>query len=64
MAQTEGDEAAANELVRQKYEEEFLSKDLHFFVGTTLANHIKAPNPFTIIGVFYPPTTPQLGFNF
>lgn len=64
LAHTEGDEMVANDLVRQKYEEEFLSKDLYFFVGTTLANHIKAPNPFTIIGVFYPPITPQLGFDF
>ncbi len=64
LAQTEGDEVAANRLVRQRYEEEFWSKDLYFYVGTTLANHIKAPNPFTIIGVFYPPVTTQLGFNF
>ena len=53
LAQTEGDEIAANELVRQKYETEFFEKDLYFFVGTTLANHIRAPNPFVIIGVFY-----------
>ena len=64
LAQTEGDEIAANDLVRQKYEEEFLNKDLYLFVGTTLANHTRAPNPFVIIGVFYPPVTQQLGFNF
>ncbi len=65
LAQTEGDEIAANELVRQKYETEFLKKDLYLFVGTTKANHIKAPNPFVIIGVFYPPFVPhqQLSFN-
>ncbi|NOZ50682.1 MAG: hypothetical protein GXP37_11645 [Chloroflexi bacterium] len=55
LSQTEGDEVAANELVRQKYETQFLEKDLYLFVGTTKANHIKAPNPFVIIGVFYPP---------
>ncbi len=59
LAQTEGDEIAANALVRQKYENEFLGKDLYLFVGTTKANHIKAPNPFIIIGVFYPPLTLQ-----
>ncbi|MBN1972534.1 MAG: hypothetical protein JW787_02760 [Sedimentisphaerales bacterium] len=55
LAQTEGDEFAANELVRQKYETQFFERDLYLFVGTIKANHIKAPNPFVIIGVFYPP---------
>ncbi len=65
LAQTEGDEFAANDLVRQKYENEFFKKDLYLFVGTTKANHIRAPNPFVIIGVFYPPIIPhqQLSFN-
>lgn len=64
LAQTEGDEFAANELVRKKFEEELLTKDLHLFVGTTKANHIRAPNPFVIIGVFYPPYTTQMRFDF
>jgi hypothetical protein len=55
LAQTEGDEFAANELVGQKYETQFFERDLYLFVGTTKANHIKAPNPFVIIGIFYPP---------
>lgn len=59
LASTEGDEIAANELVHQKFTTEFFQKDLHLFVGTTKANHIKAPNPFVIIGVFYPPHTHQ-----
>ena len=59
LAQTEGDENAANELVRKKYEEEFFEKDLYLFVGTTLAHHNRAPNPFMIIGVFYPPFSNQ-----
>jgi hypothetical protein len=59
LAGTEGDEVAANELVHQKFTTEFFEKDLYFFVGTTKANHIKAPNPFVIIGVFYPPYTQQ-----
>lgn len=64
LAQTEGDEIAANELVRQKYETEFLNKDLYFFTGTTLAHHMRAPNPFVIIGVFYPPVTQQIPMLF
>ena len=64
LAQTEGDEFAANQLVRKKYEQEFSKKDLHFFVGTTLANHFRSPNPFVIIGVFYPPYTPQMKLPF
>ena len=59
LAQTEGDEFEANELVRKKYEEEFFEKDLYLFVGTSLANHHRAPNPFMIIGVFYPPISIQ-----
>ncbi|MEI7553758.1 hypothetical protein [Candidatus Chlorohelix sp.] len=52
-----GDENEANKLVRKKYFDDFVSKnDLYFFLGTTLQYHIKnAPNPFLIIGVFYPP---------
>jgi len=59
--QHDGDEEAAKELVKQRYHDEFVvSKDLHLFVGTTLAHHLKAPNPFVIVGAFYPPRTPQL----
>ena len=64
LAQTEGDEVEANKLVRKKYEEDFLAKDLFLFVGTTMANHMRAPNPFVIIGVFYPPIIPQMSFDF
>jgi len=62
LAQSEGDEEEANELVRRKYFEEFLlKKDLHLFVGTTKSFHLRAPNPFVIIGVFYPPTKKDFG---
>lgn len=64
LAKTKGDEVAANELVRRKFEEELLAKDLYLFVGTTKANHLRAPNPFVIIGIFYPPYTSQLRFDF
>jgi len=57
LKSTEGDEVEANKLVKKKYFETFLSsKDLYLFVGTTLKYHgMNAPNPFVIIGVFYPP---------
>jgi len=58
---TDGDERAALELVKQKYLGEFAEKDLYLFVGTTLKFHaMSAPNPFVIVGVFYPPKTDQL----
>ena len=60
LYRTDGDEQAALELVKQKYLGEFPKKDLYFFVGTTKKFHNVAPNPFVIIGVFYPPKTPQL----
>jgi hypothetical protein len=60
LYRTDGDEQAAVELVKQKYLEEFAEKDLYFFVGTTKQYHNIAPNPFVIIGVFYPPKTNQL----
>ena len=45
-------EAVALQKVRQKYWDEFIQKDLHFFLGTTEQYHNRAPNPWTIIGVF------------
>ncbi len=61
LRQTDGDEIAANKLVRQKYFDTFLEqKDLYLFLGTTKKFHNVAPNPFVIIGVFYPPKTSQM----
>jgi len=60
LNRTDGDEQAALELVKQKYLDEFFEKDLYLFVGTTLKFHaMSAPNPFVIIGVFYPPKSDQ-----
>lgn len=51
----EGNEAIALQKVKQKYEDEFKDKDVHFFLGTTKEWHMRrARNPFVIIGVFYP----------
>lgn len=47
-----GDEKQALGKVRRKYFDEFLKKDLHFFLGTTQQFHFVAPNPWVIIGVF------------
>lgn len=51
----DGDEDIATAKVREKYFDEFIKRDLHFFLGTTKRFHNVAPNPFIIIGAFYPP---------
>jgi len=50
-----GDERVAIAGVRRKYFDSFITKDLYFYLGTTLQYHNVAPNPFIIIGAFYPP---------
>lgn len=50
------DEKIACKKVREKYYDTFLKKnEIYFFMGTTFLFHYRAPNPFLIIGVFYPP---------
>ena len=46
-----GVESLAIDKVRQKYLDDFLTKDLHFFLGTTQQWHSVGPNPWVIIGV-------------
>ena len=58
-----GDEAEALKKVREKYFIEFLTKDLHFFLGTTQQFHSYAPNPWLIIGVFPIPHQSQLDLD-
>ncbi len=61
LKQSDGDEESAIALVRRKYFDEFVDKkDIYLFIGTTLKWHNRAPNPFVIIGLFYPPITRQL----
>ena len=56
LKRAEGNEHVAIEKVRQRYYDDFaLTKDLHFYLGTTLKFHNVAPNPFLIIGTFHPP---------
>ena len=55
----DGNEKIAIAKVKEKYFDYFLTRDTHFFLGTTKRFHNVAPNPFIIIGVFYPPIPPQ-----
>lgn len=55
LRRANGDECFAISKVREKYFDEFKTRDLHFFLGTTIKFHNIAPNPFIIIGAFYPP---------
>ena len=56
LESAKGDEEVACRKVREKFFVEFTkSKELYFFLGTTKRFHNIAPNPFIIIGVFYPP---------
>jgi hypothetical protein len=56
-----GDADAANQLVKKKFLNQLGRKDLYFFLGTTYSHHKKkAPNPFSIVGVFYPPNSSQI----
>jgi len=57
----EGNEDEALAKVRQKYFDEFLKTDLHFFLGTTRQYHFFSPNPWVIVGVFpVPHDAPQI----
>lgn len=50
-----GDEEKACQQVRKKYFEEMIDgRDFLFFVGTTKSHHMVAPNPYIIIGTFWP----------
>ena len=40
-----------------------MKKDIYLFVGTTQKYHNVGPNPFVIIGVFYPPTKKDFGLT-
>jgi hypothetical protein len=57
----DGNESKALAKVRQKYFDQFLKTDLHFFLGTTQQFHFVAPNPWVIIGVLPIPHERQLG---
>lgn len=56
LEKANGDEDAACRKVREKYFDEMAAKekDFYFFLGTTKRFHNVAPNPFIIIGTFWP----------
>jgi hypothetical protein len=55
LVKHKGDEHRACEDVKKKYFDDFAkTKDYYFFLGTTKLFHLKAPNPFVIIGDFRP----------
>lgn len=51
LRSSDGNESAALAKVRQKYFDEFLTKDLHFYLGTTQQYHFIGNNPWVIVGV-------------
>jgi hypothetical protein len=51
LRSAQNDEPKALALVKQKYWDEFIKKDLHFFLGTTSNFHFWGQNPWVIIGV-------------
>jgi hypothetical protein len=58
LLKADGDEREACRKVKEKYFDYMCKeRDLHFFMGTTRQFHNVAPNPFIIIGTFYPPKT-------
>ena len=58
------DEKTACEMIKQKYFDDMAkTKDLYLFLGTTFKFHLmKSPNPFLVIGTFYPPKETQSSF--
>ena len=65
LKKNNGDEDAAWLDVKKKYYDDFaLTKDLYFFLGTTKLHHLRAPNPFIIIGTFHPKKEDQYKLDF
>lgn len=58
-------EEKALEKVKEKFLHTFVDKhDLYFYLGTTLEWHLRAPNPFVIVGTFSPPKERQTCLDF
>ena len=51
LRRNNGDESTALKQIRQKYLDAFSTTDLHFYLGTTQQFHLRAPNPWVIVGV-------------
>lgn len=50
-----GNQMEALKKVKRKYFDWMIKRDMYLILGTTLKFHKMAPNPFIVIGVFYPP---------
>ena len=59
LRQTMCEEDAA-EGIRDKLMKLAANNDLYLFLGTTLEWHFRSPNPFIIVGLFYPPLRKQM----
>jgi len=55
LTRANGDERTALAKVKEKYFDYFSERGILLFLGTTLRHHKGSPNPFIIVGVFYPP---------
>lgn len=65
LNQCNGNESDAVALVKKRFLNAFTTKkELHLFLGTTRQFHTWASNPFIIVGVFYPPASTQVTFDF
>ncbi len=65
LKKAEGNVELACKQVRCKYfDYMYHERDLYFFMGTTKEFHNVAPNPFIIIGTFYPPKILQTAMPF
>lgn len=54
----------AAEAVKENFNNTLSKNDVYFFVGTRNEAHIRRfPNPFSIIGLFYPPYDIQMGLG-
>ena len=61
----ESSEPEALAKVKEKYLNDFLSTDLHVFLGTTLEWHFRSPNPWVVVGVLpIPPEPPENQLDF
>ena len=55
----ESEEGACKKIRQKFFDDLALTKDLHFFLGTSLQWHSVGKNPFMIVGVFYPKAITQ-----
>ena len=61
LRQYKDDFTKIKEILKQKYFDDMQKRDVYLFLGTSREWHIrKSPNPFMIIGVFYPPVVENI----